>query len=55
MKHQSDMMLFGFLNNLTNSLNSFHENPKVNQGKLFFLKLQHACMRKLISNSNAHI
>ena len=30
MKHQSDMMLFGFLNNLTNSLNSLHGKSKFN-------------------------
>lgn len=30
MKHQSDMMLFGFLNNLTNTLSSLHEKPKFN-------------------------
>jgi hypothetical protein len=46
MKHQSDMMLYGFLNNLTNSLNSLHGKSKfndqserlfnqTNEGKLF--------------------
>jgi len=43
MKHQSDMMLFSFLNNLTNSLGSFHGkqnfnnqiDTQVNKGNLF--------------------
>jgi len=58
MKHQSDMMLFGFLNNLTNSLNSFHEKPekpKVNQGKFFFLNSDMHTHEKLILNSDAKI
>jgi hypothetical protein len=53
MKHQSDMMLFGILNNLTNNLSSFHkpkfnnqlERPfnqtnQTNQGKYFNLKFK---------------
>jgi hypothetical protein len=45
MKQQSDMMLFGVLNNLTNCLNSLHEKQnqkETNQG-IYFCKLICVC------------